>query len=212
MNETPLTLAALGDSLTQGIGDEEQLGWVGRVAQKAALSREVTLYNLGVRGNTSLDLSRRVQTELEARLEPESDAVLLLGIGTNDTAFYRGKERVPQARSVQLVERILQQMERFGRVYWISPFPVAEKELDFEPRAGEVFSFRRERLLALNEAYREIAASRGISYLDLFAIFEEKQISLGESADGIHPRGTGYQTIAGLVSDWSDLQSRLKGR
>lgn len=211
MKNTPQTLVALGDSLTQGIGDEELLGWLGRWARQFTESREVTLYNLGVRGNTSLDLSKRVKSELEARLEPGDAATLLLCIGTNDTAEYRGKERVPLSRSLQLVERILSEMERFGRVFWISPVPVTERELNFEPREGEVFSFRSERLQALNAAYAEIATRRRIVYLDLFQLFVEKELSLGASSDGIHPQGAGYETIARLVSTWQPLMSHLEG-
>jgi acyl-CoA thioesterase I len=61
-------LCVFGDSFVAGIGDPCRLGWVGRAI--AALNRpQITLYNLGVRGQTGADILARLHCEAAPRLE-----------------------------------------------------------------------------------------------------------------------------------------------
>ncbi len=203
MLRPPLTVIACGDSLTQGVGDETGLGWLSRLTAMLPDPHEVTTYNLGVRGNTSLDLSRRIEAELTARLQPTARNLLLLCIGTNDTAKYRGQLRVPHSRSLKLTGRIVQEMKRFGTVLWISPVPVAREELIFEREAGEKFSFRDERLRALSLDFQRMADEQGIAYLDLFASWKTLAEHFNERPDGIHPTSRGYAALARVISEWS---------
>ncbi|WP_375388297.1 SGNH/GDSL hydrolase family protein [uncultured Amnibacterium sp.] len=58
-----------GDSLTAGTGDETSLGGVGRVtAAGIAAGLDLTSYNLGVRGATSVQVVRRLAIEARLRL------------------------------------------------------------------------------------------------------------------------------------------------
>lgn len=207
----PLTLAAFGDSLTQGIGDERALGWVGRVSAQLAKRFAMTTYNLGVRGNTSLDLSRRVETEARARLDPQVHNIAIVCIGTNDAAMYGGKLRVPVGRSVQLVKRTLDQLSPYGHVLWIGPLPVVDDDLIFEPRPGEPFSFRRSVLLQFNDAFKELATQLQIPYLNMFEHEEALRAAFAETSDGLHPRAEGYEALAARIMEWPALlQATIK--
>jgi len=197
-----ITLTAFGDSLTQGIGDECALGWVGRLSARLSARFDVTTYNLGIRGNTSLDLSRRVQHEAKSRLEVDAHNIITVCIGTNDSASYRGKLRVPVGRSVQLVKRILDCVKPYGHVLLISPPPVVEEAVEFEPSDGDRFTFRRSVLLQLNDAYGELAEQLGIPYLDLLSDPESLREPLRETSDGIHPKARGYEALADRIEAW----------
>ena len=64
-----LRVCFLGDSFVAGVGDPEHRGWVGRLA--ARTSREgqpLTVYDLGVRRETSRDLLRRWHGKCVPRL------------------------------------------------------------------------------------------------------------------------------------------------
>jgi len=51
---TVLRICFVGDSLTLGTNDDEYLGWPGRIAKRErAAGHDVTVYNLGVRADTS---------------------------------------------------------------------------------------------------------------------------------------------------------------
>ena len=59
-----------GDSFTVGVGDPLGVGWVVPVVAAAgAAGHAVTAYNLGIRRDTSLDISRRWALEAAERLK-----------------------------------------------------------------------------------------------------------------------------------------------
>ena len=66
---TDIRVCFAGDSLVAGTGDETALGWVGRVAAAGIASGlDLTSYNLGVRGATSVQVVRRLAIEARPRL------------------------------------------------------------------------------------------------------------------------------------------------
>lgn len=55
-----LRLCFFGDSFINGTGDPAGLGWVGRAcASQRTASPDLTVYNLGVRGNTTAQINQR---------------------------------------------------------------------------------------------------------------------------------------------------------
>lgn len=56
-----LRVCALGDSFVAGFGDPECRGWLGRVAARGA---PMTLYNLGIRRQTSPEIRARWKSEM----------------------------------------------------------------------------------------------------------------------------------------------------
>jgi lysophospholipase L1-like esterase len=204
MSRPPLLAAFFGDSLTQGVGDETGLGWVGRLANQWNEKRELTWFNLGVRGNTALELSRRAESELSARLMPGVETRVVVSIGTNDASLYNKVPRVSVQRSVELMERTWDGLQKKGKPFWIGPVPVAEERLDIE-HAGEVFSFVTARVAELSQAYARMAEKRGIPYLDLVEAFSGVDFSKYETADGIHPQARGYEELYRVISGWEAL-------
>nr|QQZ50592.1 hypothetical protein JKL49_03490 [Phenylobacterium glaciei] len=55
-----MRLIAFGESFVQGAGDPDHLGWVGRAISGR---REISLYNLGIRRETSTQLLARWEGE-----------------------------------------------------------------------------------------------------------------------------------------------------
>ncbi len=196
----------LGDSLTQGVGDETGLGWVGRLANRLNEKRELTWFNLGVRGNTALELLRRAESEVSARLMPGIETWIVVAIGTNDASLFNEVPRVPVRRSVELMERTWDRLQEMGAPRWIGPVPVAEERLDID-HGGEVYSFVTGRVKELSEAYARVAERRAIPYLDLVETFSGVDLSKHETADGIHPKSPGYDELYRVIADWDALRS-----
>ncbi len=64
-----LRVCFVGDSFVAGVGDPEHLGWAGRLAAGSSRAgRRLTAYNLGVRRQTSRDVSHRWLFECQQRL------------------------------------------------------------------------------------------------------------------------------------------------
>ena len=82
-----IRIGFVGDSITHGTGDETLLGWTYRVGQaEAAKGHDVTVYNLGIRADTSALVEGRWETEVLSRLKPEMNCGTLWAIGINDSA------------------------------------------------------------------------------------------------------------------------------
>jgi lysophospholipase L1-like esterase len=97
-----------GDSLVAGVGDPSGLGWVGRVvAASFAASTPFTAYNLGVRGETSVQVASRWRAETRARLSPGADTRIVMSFGANDTTIEDGVQRVEAERSFGALSDIL---------------------------------------------------------------------------------------------------------
>ena len=80
-----MRICFLGDSFVNGTGDDDCLGWTGRICSSARRSgRDVTHYNLGVRRDTSADILARWRQEAERRLSPDLGGRLVFAFGGND--------------------------------------------------------------------------------------------------------------------------------
>ncbi|MDT8870211.1 GDSL-type esterase/lipase family protein [Komagataeibacter rhaeticus] len=97
-----MRICFIGDSYVTGTGDETCQGWAGRLcAMERQEGRDVTLYNLGVRGQTGHDIARRWRTETQARIGGRHDGGIVLSFGVNDcTSRPDGRPRLAPEHSL----------------------------------------------------------------------------------------------------------------
>lgn len=84
----PVDLVAIGDSLTEGVGDSLSIGgYVPRVAEmieeNEAVS-QVSIQNFGVSGNTSAQILERMNTLPEIEAAVKEAEIVVLTVGGND--------------------------------------------------------------------------------------------------------------------------------
>lgn len=192
-----IRICFFGDSFTNGTLDETYLGWPGRVC--AALSHQVTHYNLGIRGNTSLDIEARWQEEAARRWKPGTECRLVFSFGTNDASLESGLPRVPTGESVRSAWAILTRAKHTCPVLFTGP-PAAELE-------GRETAFAR--LEVLSQRYADLARELAIPYLDLFTLTRNNAAwhEAVRRGDGIHPDAAGYALLASHFSEWSAWQA-----
>ena len=175
----PVTIAALGDSLTQGYGLPPDEGFVPQL--EAWLTQngvDAKIINAGVSGDTTAGgLSR-----IEWTLTPEVDAVIV-ALGGND--LLRG---IDPAVSRANLEGIL-------GVTSARDLPVLLIGMNSPSNYGPEFE------AAFNAMYPELAAEFGAllhsNFLGALAAEEDIQAALSEfmQNDGIHPNGKGVTLI-----------------
>ncbi|TXH05515.1 MAG: hypothetical protein E6R07_01520 [Nevskiaceae bacterium] len=184
----------VGDSFVAGVGDPEHLGWVGRVCARAAADgHALTAYNLGVRRETSADISGRWQAECARRLPPGCSARVVFSFGVNDMVMEAGRERVAPPDSAANLQRLLEAARRHYDVAMIGPPPVADEALD-------------QRVAALTQRYSDLCAQLSLPYLPMHAALHASDAWMHEVrlGDGAHPRAAGYAAFAARVADWKD--------
>jgi lysophospholipase L1-like esterase len=181
-----MRLLAFGDSFTAGVGDPYRLGWVGRAL---AGRDEVTLYNLGVRRETSADVARRWRQEASPRLVRDEPCRIVFSVGVNDCTTEGGVPRVAAAQCLLHVRAMLTEAAGLCPVLLVGPPPV--------PDAGVAA-----RAEALNEHLKLLCARLKVPFIDVFRPLAADGLWVAEAQafDGAHPRAAGYRRMAELVA------------
>jgi lysophospholipase L1-like esterase len=180
-----MRLLAFGDSFMLGAGDPYHLGWVGRTV----LGRtDVTLYNLGVRGETSTDILARWRREASDRMRTDDPLRLVFSYGCNDCALEDGELRVDPSDTLKNTQKILIEAAAICPVVLIGPPPSPEP-------------LQRARIASVGDALRIVSNQLRIAYIDVFTPLREAGVWEAEAAegDGAHPGADGYQQMADLV-------------
>lgn len=193
-----MVVCFLGDSIVQGIGDAQALGWVGRLAQ-ACFAKDprrataLTLCNLGLRGDSSLRVAARWHEESARRQRPGEDMAFVFSFGAADRP-----QQVPLTEAVAAVRDMLRAAKARGRTLFIAP-----------PPSSDPAWAARNRELGL--ALLDVCAELGVPGFDLFAPLSASPRYLASLAAGdmIHPDAAGYAEMAGLLVAWPPLAELL---
>lgn len=185
-----LRICFIGDSFVAGVGDEQALGWAGRLCREANLAgTQVTYYNLGIRRNTSVDVLNRWRAECEPRLPESSDCRIVFSFGVNDTTIENGQRRVAFEKSVLAMTKVLTEAKGYFPIF-IGPPAVANEA-------------QNERIAELSRAYEQAAGELGVSYIELYShlVDDEEYKQAVLNFDGSHPRQLGYQKMATTIAE-----------
>lgn len=209
-----MRLCFVGDSFVAGVGDQTHVGWAGHLASRAtAEGVDVTPYNLGVRGETSVQVGRRWLSEAEARLpspgaraaQPGSFGAVVASFGVNDTALAvddavpagdggagAGVQgvRVESGQSEAALAGLLDACaERGWAAFVVGPPPVADEE-------------HNRRIRELSARFRAVCRERGVKYADVFGRLVQDPVWTAEvgGGDGAHPDADGYERMADVLA------------
>jgi len=196
-------ICCFGDSLVNGVRDGEKGGWPMRLGRRLLeeAKRETTIYNLGIRAETTEGLKARWKLEAQLRMVTEFPNILMFSFGVNDAnhAEDRGEEttmRVSPATSAANAAEIIGEASRLAPTLWIGPQAV----IDGSKSSQEI----NERLEGLNQIYLETARGFDVPYLDLFAttLKDDTWQRALRRGDGYHPDKAGYDRVAELIWEW----------
>jgi acyl-CoA thioesterase I len=179
-----MRICFVGDSMTNGTGDHEHLGWVGRVLQDERKRHpELTGYNLGVRRDRADQIRTHWKSEVERRLPPEYEGRVVFSFGGNDAV----QQRDP-GLTLKDTEAMLGDAKTRWPVFMIGAVPMVEEG-------------NRARSRALDQAYAPLCARLGVPFLSVFDALLATPVWLDEAraGDGAHPGAGGYRRMAGLI-------------
>ncbi|KUJ53429.1 SGNH/GDSL hydrolase family protein [Chryseobacterium sp. JAH] len=190
-----------GDSITYGEYDGVFGGWVD-ILKRYALQKyneggnELILFNLGVGGETSEGLVKRIRNEMTAR-NAENGNVVFIGYGANDLAVKDQKQIVnPEEFKANITEAIQQAQDFSKEIYLVSILPISEKIAGEISVTGKIRM--NEDILVYNEVLKNIASENSLIYIDFHsAFFADKEVLL--SKDGVHPNEKGYGMMAEIA-------------
>ncbi len=180
--QTGVRYVAVGDSITAGSHDDIASDGTGYepILGTLLLNNPYTVANEGVSGTTSADGAAFINSTLSAY--PNANYYLIL-YGTNDASI-----SVSKATYKANMQTIIDRIKAGGKIPFLAKVPFATAS-----------GFSDASIRDYNTAIDELVADplNGISVVppDFYTWFQSHQSQL---ADGIHPNGTGYQSMATL--------------
>ncbi len=194
-----MRICFIGDNFVNGMGDDDALGWPGRVVSSArSKGLDVTYYNLGVRRDTSDDICRRWRAEAERRLPPENgDNRLAFSFGANDCASDGdGRARLAHAKSMENAERILRSASSVAPTIMLGPAPVLDDEASDK------------RIKRLSRDLHVLSGDLGVPFLEIFNFVSGCAAWRREAGqgDGAHPNREGYSALAEFIWNWPECR------
>ena len=204
----PLKVLALGDSLVYGYGDFVGGGWAERLRRQwmSPEGEGHVLYNLGVRGDRTQQVSQRLEQEFSCRgeLRNRLPDLILLSVGLNDSARVGkpdGKLFTNFEDFKLQIDRLLDMAQNLCPILFIGMTPVNETQMPFM----DCLYYNHFDQYRYKEATLQACQKRDIPYLDIFDLWLSRgtewiNTQLGE--DGLHPNVNGYQTLFADIMAW----------
>jgi acyl-CoA thioesterase I len=205
-----------GDSITAGEGDDETLGWPGRLIamENRRLAPEglrLQGYPLGIGGDRFDHLADRWQAEAHSRLAARPGAIVLM-IGVNDAL----RAAATTGRVPHDLDRIIARADRLGAALaglcpalWLAPAPVHPDLLRGDGATGVAVN---DGVRLLTGVFRDVAARSRIPFLCLPLAEDRVYLDALGANDGLRPTGAGHQRIADLLSAsaaWTSIFARM---
>lgn len=187
----------LGSELTTGTGDPKGAGWLGRVLARTPQQRPFFVFPLAMVSENSGLMLERWRTEARQRFSIETRNYLAIQLGSQDLM-----DGVSTSRSRLNLASLLDEARQDGiHTFVIGPTPTLNEPLN-------------EEIGRLSAAYQDVAARRGVAYVDNFNSLVNHpgwRVELEQSQMGL-PGQVGYGLIAWLVlnqgwHDWLELAS-----
>lgn len=196
-----MRILVFGDSITYGAWDS-QAGWVERLKCKAHEqtirsqgAKKVQIINLGIGGDSSTKILKRMPTEIEARYSANWPFVFIITFGANDERSVDGKIETPIEQFKTNVQAIIDLAKQHSdRIIFIGAPPIGKSVVKFK---GQEYS--DERVKQYEQHMKEIVEIAGLFFVPVRPIFERAGINTLYSYDNIHPNDKGHQLIAALI-------------
>lgn len=191
-----------GDSITYGEYDGVFGGWVD-ILKRYALQRyneggtnELILFNLGIGGETTEGLVKRIPHEMVARNSAEGN-IVFIGYGANDLAMKNGVQMVnPENFKTNILTAIHEAKQYSNDIYLVSILPFSKKVDGVVVASGKLRT--NDEVIIYNQILKDIAIENALSYIDFYSAFlQDKEILL--SKDGVHPNEKGYGMMAEIA-------------
>ena len=196
-----MRILIFGDSIAYGAWDTEG-GWVERlkrilhaevVQSNGTIERQV--FNLGVGGDTSADILKRMSAEIEARRSTKWPFVFIFTFGTNDERFSEGVPEISAEEFAANIEKIIAIAKQYTeKILFVGEPPLSKQLITFSGR-----EYSDERINEYEQITHGIVANANIPFVPIRPAFEAAGPETLFSHDGLHPNDKGHQLIAETV-------------
>ena len=188
-SQSPIKVAFVGNSITQGPGRDNPNSYPLQVAKLLGSAYEVK--NFGVSGRTLLkkgDYPYWNEPQFQQVKDFQPD-VVVIKLGTNDSKPQNWAHKADFVKDyLDLIAELRAHMPKDGMVYVVMPVPVTRVNFGINP---DVMN-NEQRLMLM-----EIIQKSGAELIDLYTPLMDKPELL---PDGVHPNNEGLSIMAAVVA------------
>jgi lysophospholipase L1-like esterase len=188
-SQSPIKVAFVGNSITQGPGRDNPNSYPLQVATMLGSSYEVK--NFGVSGRTLLkkgDYPYWNEPQFQ-QVKDFQPVVVVIKLGTNDSKPQNWAHKADFVKDyLDLIAEFRAHMPKDGKVYVVMPVPVTRVNFGINP---DVMN-NEQRLMLM-----EIIQKSGAELIDLYTPLMDKPELL---PDGVHPNNEGLSIMAAVVA------------
>lgn len=196
-----MRVLVFGDSITYGAWDT-QAGWVERIkctAHEQTVQSEgknkVQVINLGIGGDTSTKILKRMPAEIESRYSASWPFVFVITFGANDERSIDGKIETPVEQFEANVKEIIALAKQHSdKILFLGIPPIGKPVVEFK---GQEYS--DERVKEYEQRLQAIVEDAGLPFVPIRPVFEQAGLDSLYAYDFIHPNDKGHQLIADTI-------------
>ena len=194
-----------GDSIAAGHWDTEGgwRGFLGRELHQKTIDSEgenwFEVYDLGIGGDTSKDLLKRIKVEAEAR-DGEHPVKVVIQIGINDSMYNNKQKRNRVSEKIfrQNLEEIIEEVsEVTSDITFIGLTPVDEEMVAPIPW-NEDRSYLNSEIRKYENILSQVCESSEVKFIPLFTEVDTDEWR-DNLWDGLHPERKGHKMIYEVI-------------
>ena len=200
----PEKIAVFGASSVYGRVDPEGGGWVGRLRKwhEGRKPKWNGVYNLGIPGNTTESMLKRIEVESTAR-KPD---LIIFSLGINDSKRLGGRTAPLLISKEQYKNNILKLIniaKGIADVMVVGVYPIDDSKTT--PVSWDDKFYLQRDAYEYEGITRNVVSSGKIPYLDVWSKWVGNDYKTFLYKDGLHPNSEGHQEIFLLVKGFLEL-------
>ena len=189
-----------GDSIGFGVGDYQNGGWATQLRlfiDHEQKSKDHTLINLSISGDTSSGLLARMEQEARLRMRQHNprEFTFLIAIGTNDSRINKANltDNISPIAFEQNIEKLIKITQKLDvGLVLIGILPV---DKTFTLPYKEEKYYQLENLWEYNQIIKNVANRFKIMFIDMYDEWLQRKDFPALFADGLHPNTEGHKMI-----------------
>ncbi len=187
-----INILIFGDSITYGAWDKENGGWVNRLRLALENKSEAyfNIYNLGIPGETTIDLKKRFDNECNYRFNTNDKTIIIFSVGINDSQIIKDKSLVLIKDFKKNIIKLIDKAKQYTPyILFIGLTKVDENRTNPVSWDNNI-NYSNEEVIKYNEVLKNICKEKVINYLEIFNLLDIKDLD-----DGLHPNNNGHQKL-----------------
>lgn len=187
-----VNILVFGDSITYGAWDNEKGGWVNRIRLALENKSEIyfNIYNLGIPGDTTINLKKRFDNECNQRFNIDDKTIIIFSIGINDSQITENKRTILISDFKKNIEELNDKAKQYtSHILFIGLTKVDETRTKPVLWDNNI-NYINEEIIKYNEELKNICKEKEINYLDVYNLLDTTDLD-----DGLHPNNNGHQKL-----------------